>query len=78
MTPSNAELRQHVKMVRVLLDRKTGSIVLAENTDADGDRTLLVFSNVKLDANVSDDQMKLEIAQGTKETHPLEGMGGPP
>lgn len=78
MTPSNAELQKHVKMVRVLLDRKTGSIALAENTDADGDRTLLAFSNVKLDADVSDGAMKLEIAAGTKETHPLEGMDGPP
>jgi outer membrane lipoprotein-sorting protein len=78
MTPSNAELQKHVKMVRVLLDRKTGAIVRAENTDADGDRTLLVFSNVKLGAAVSDDAMKLDLAPGTKETHPLEGMGGPP
>ena len=75
MTPANAELRQHVKQVRVLLDRGTGSILMAENTDADGDRTIMLFSHLQLDAKLSDDALKLDLAPGTKETHPLEGMG---
>jgi outer membrane lipoprotein-sorting protein len=77
LTPISDDLRQHVKQVRVLLDRKTGAIQLAENTDADGDRTVLVFSNLKLDAKLPDDALKLDIPAGTKEVHPLEGLGSP-
>jgi outer membrane lipoprotein-sorting protein len=77
LTPITDDLRQHVKQVRVLLDRKTGAIQLAENTDADGDRTVLVFSNLKMDTKLADDALKLELPAGTKETHPLDGMTPP-
>jgi outer membrane lipoprotein-sorting protein len=76
LTPVSDELAKHVKQVRVLLDRKTGAIQLAENTDADGDRTVLTFSNLKLDAKLDADALDLTVPAGTRQTHPLEGMQG--
>jgi outer membrane lipoprotein-sorting protein len=75
LTPSNDELRQHVKQVRVLLDRATGAIRLAETTDTDGDRTVMTFSKMKLGDALPKDALKLNIPPGTKEVHPLEGLG---
>jgi hypothetical protein len=76
MLPIDASLREHVEEVKVLLDRQTGFIVRAENTDADGERTVLTFSNVKIDTGMSDDSLRLDVPAGTKISHPLESMGG--
>jgi outer membrane lipoprotein-sorting protein len=78
MTPTDPALREHVDFVRVLLDRTTGFIVIAENTDADGERTMLAFSSVRTDTGVKDDAMQLDVPPGTKVTHPLEGLGSSP
>jgi outer membrane lipoprotein-sorting protein len=74
LTPIHDDLRQHVKQVRVLLDRKTGAIQLAENIDADGDRTVLVFSNLKMDVRLAADALQLNVPAGTNQTLPLDGM----
>ena len=78
MTPTDSTIAEHVQDVKVLLDRQSGFLVRAENTDADGETTALTFSNVKLDSDINDDQLKLELPAGTKVTKPLQGMGGPP
>jgi len=76
LTPIEAEIRQHVEAVRVLLDVSAGYIVRAEMTDADGDRTVLSFSNVQLNADVGD--LALNVPPGTRVTRPLEGLRGSP
>lgn len=74
LTPLQDELRQHVRRVRVLLDIAGGYIVLAELTDADGDRTLIRFFNLKLNVEVGD--LELKTPPGTKFERPLEGLSG--
>jgi outer membrane lipoprotein carrier protein len=74
MLPIEASLKQHVQEVRVLLDVSAGYILRAEITDADGDRTLLHFTNVKLNGDVGD--MELKTPAGVKVTRPLEGLEG--
>jgi outer membrane lipoprotein-sorting protein len=76
MLPIDASLKEHVEEVKVLLDRRTGFIVRAENTDADGDRTVLTFSNVKVDTALSDESLRLDVPAGTKISRPLDSMGG--
>jgi hypothetical protein len=76
MTPIDAALQEHVEEVKVLLDRKTGFILRAENIDADGEKTVLTFSNVKIDTGVSDDAMRLDVPAGTKISRPLDALGG--
>ena len=74
MTPREQSLKEHVQEVRVLLDAQAGYIVRAEMTDADGDRTVLHFSQIKL--NVDPGKLELTVPAGTKIVHPLEGMEG--
>jgi len=74
LVPTDAALREHVKEVRVLLDVRGAYIVAAEMIDADGDRTVLTFAEVKPNADVGD--LELHVPAGTKATRPLEGAGG--
>jgi len=74
MTPREQSLKEHVQEVRVLLDANAGYIVRAEMTDADGDRTVLHFSQIKL--NVDPGKLELTVPAGTKVVHPLEGLEG--
>ena len=75
LTPSADELKQHVREVRVQLDRTTGAIRRAETVNADGDRTVLTFDHVDLHATATDDDLKLTVPAGVTETHPLAGVG---
>lgn len=74
LTPTEASLREHIQQVRVLLDVQTASMVKAEVTDSDGDRTVLSFSNVQLNVDVGD--LGLKVPPGTTVTHPLDGLDG--
>ncbi|HWE05958.1 MAG TPA: outer membrane lipoprotein carrier protein LolA [Rhizomicrobium sp.] len=76
LTPIPAELREHVQEVRVLLDVAAGNIVQAELTDADGDRTVIRFSNAQVNVDVG--ELELKLPPGTKVTRPLEGLRGAP
>ena len=76
LVPTDASLGEHVKQVRVLLDVRATHILKAEVTDSDGDRTVLSFSNVQLNADVG--ELALAVPPGTAVTHPLEGLDGQP
>ena len=76
MTPSDAELRQHVAQVRVLLDAQRGLIIRLEMRDSDGDRTLISFSNVKTNVGLSDADLQLHAPAGVKVTRPLAAVEG--
>jgi outer membrane lipoprotein-sorting protein len=65
-----------VQEVRVLLDVAAGNIVQAELTDADGDRTVIQFTNAQVNVEVGD--LELKLPSGTKVTRPLEGLRGAP
>ena len=74
MTPTQAELREHVEQVRVLLDAQQGLIVRLEMRDPDGDRTLLVFSNVKKNVGLKDEQLMIAAPGDVKITRPLAAL----
>jgi outer membrane lipoprotein-sorting protein len=76
MKPSDPSLAQHIQDVRVLLDESAAYIVKAEMTDADGDRTVLQFTDVKVNADTGD--LDLKIPAGAKVTRPLEGLNAAP
>jgi outer membrane lipoprotein-sorting protein len=71
LTPLQAELREHVEQVRVLLDARTGLMVKLEMRDPDGDRTLITFSNAKPNANLRDDDLRIHAPHDVKITRPL-------
>ncbi len=76
LTPIQDELRQHVREVRVLLDIHSGYIVQGEFTDADGDRAVIRFTNVRTNVEIGD--LQLKPPPGTKITRPLEGLPNKP
>jgi outer membrane lipoprotein-sorting protein len=76
MTPTDPELREHVDRVRVLLDATRGLINRLEMTDADGDRTLITFSNVRTNVGVKDEQLAIAAPKDVKVTRPLAGLEG--
>lgn len=76
LTPRDASIAEHVKQVCVLLDIGKAYIMKAQMTDSDGDRTVLSFKDVQLNADVGD--LALVVPPGTAVTHPLEGLDGQP
>jgi outer membrane lipoprotein-sorting protein len=76
LTPTNAELRQHVEQVVVLLDVNSGLMLRAETTDADGDRTVLTFTESRVNGGVREEDVRLQIPSGVKVVRPLEGTSG--
>jgi outer membrane lipoprotein-sorting protein len=78
MTPTQAELREHVEQVRVLLDAQQGLIVRLEMRDPDGDRTLLVFSNMKKNVGLRDEQLTIAAPADVKITRPLAALEAEP
>ena len=75
MQPLEPELRKHIDEVRVLLQVTTGFVLRATTIDADGDRVVLSFSNIRINGGVPDRELELVVPPGVKVTHPLEGDG---
>jgi len=78
LTPTDPFLKEHVDQVLVVLDAAAACVVSVEVDDADGDRTLIRFSDVKLNAGMKDADVALAVPPGTKESRPLEGVQGDP
>jgi len=76
MTPTQAELREHIEQVRVLLDATRGLIVRLEMRDSDGDRTLVSFSDVKINVGLKDERLQIAAPADVKITRPLAAVEG--
>lgn len=74
LTPLDPTLAEHLTSVRVLINRQTGLIQSAQTLDPAGDRTTLTFSNIRTNTGLSDDQLRLDVPEDTKISHPLEGL----
>lgn len=78
LTPTDALLREHLDQVVVLLDVQRGLILRAEMTDADGDRTQIVFSNIQVNTGLKDGDVTLHVPESAQVTRPLDGLGSSP
>lgn len=78
LVPSDEYLAQHVDEVRVTLDVSAAYVLRVEMFDADGDRTVIRFSDVKTDTGLKDAELNLVVPTGTKVSRPLEGVRGNP
>ncbi len=74
MTPRETALREYVDHVDVVLDTETTFVVQARIMDPDGDRTELVFSDVKTNTGLSAGDVELVVPTGTAESRPLAGL----
>jgi outer membrane lipoprotein-sorting protein len=73
LVPREEELRQHIDEVDVLLDVTAAHILELEIVDADGDRTHVTFSGVRLNTGLTPDDLKLSVPPDTTVSRPLEG-----
>jgi outer membrane lipoprotein-sorting protein len=74
LTPTDKALREHVDEVRVLLDAAAGFIVRGEIDDADGDKTVMTFSNIRANAKLKEADLHLDVPADAKITHPLAAL----
>jgi outer membrane lipoprotein-sorting protein len=77
LVPLDEALREHVDEVRVLLDTGAAHILELEVLDADGDRTRIVFEDVRLDTGIKPDDLALAVPEGTTVSRPLEAADAP-
>jgi outer membrane lipoprotein-sorting protein len=75
LTPRDPSLAEHIQGVQVLLERKTGFILLARTLDAGGDRTTLRFTHLQANTGLPDAALDLHVPEGTRISRPLEGTG---
>ncbi len=72
MRPVEAALKKHLDEVTVVLEVATGLVVRAQTVDADGDRIVLTFANVRTDTGLTDADLKMTVPAGVTVTRPLE------
>jgi hypothetical protein len=77
LTPIDAAIREHVDNVCVIVDADLGLVLVFQLIDADGERTVIRFSDVKVNAGVDDARLRLELPAGAKVVHPLENLPPP-
>jgi len=77
LTPIDPALGTHIEQVHVLLDTTDGYILRAEMLDADGDRTVIRFSNI-LTGTRPAGELKIDLPPDVKVTRPLDALGGQP
>ncbi len=77
LTPKSEDLRSRVSAIRVTIDRSTGLASRMEMSDADGERTIITFSEVRTGTGLQDRDFVLEPAEGTRVPRPLEGLRAP-
>lgn len=76
LTPRSAELRKHVASVKVLIDESRPAATKVVMTDPEGEETEILFTNIRLNAGVKDDEVVLKLPEGVRVSRPLgDGKG---
>ena len=76
LTPTDEFLKEHVDQVLVRLDVESACVLGVEVQDADGDRTRIAFTDVKLNSGVGAAEVELSLPPGTKVSRPLDAVQG--
>ena len=72
LAPKQEQIREHVSEVRILIDRETACVVAAEVLYPDHDRLEIRFDNIRTNRGIQEQQMELEIPEGTTISRPFE------
>jgi outer membrane lipoprotein-sorting protein len=75
LTPTDPEIREHLKNVTVLIDAKAGYILEFKSVDADDEITILRFSDVKTNSKFDDARLQLNLPADVKTIRPLATLG---
>jgi outer membrane lipoprotein-sorting protein len=77
LIPTDKLLAEHVDEVRVTLDVPSACVTKVEMFDADGDTTVIQFTDVKTNTGIKDSELDLVLPAGTKVSRPLgDAQGG--
>jgi len=78
LKPTDKTLAEHVANVTVLLDVATGLTLAVQTADPDGDRTVIVFSDLHPNTGITPADLDLKIPTDATISHPLDAAGDPP
>lgn len=78
LTPLQDSLKEHLSEVRVLLHIPSACMTRLEMIDADGERTTIVFRNVRTDTGIEAKALELTVPRATSVSRPLDGTGPSP
>ena len=73
MTPKHDELKKHVVLVKVLIDASKPAALKVVTKDPEGEETEILFSGVRLNSGVKDEEMTLKLPDGVRVSRPLGG-----
>ncbi len=74
LRPRDEALRKYLRRVDVVLNTTTAFIVRVEMLDADGDRTVISFSNMRPNTGLDNKDVELTVPAGTQIVRPLAGL----
>ena len=78
LKPKSEALKSHITSVKVLIDESRPAAIKVVMTDPEGEETEILFSNVKLNGGVEDDEVELKLPKGVRISRPLgEGKDAP-
>lgn len=78
LLPLSAEVKEHVSIIRVLIDTEAPCMRRLDVTDADGARTTIDLKNVKVNPDVPDGDVELTVPAGTRESRPFQSKRAEP
>lgn len=73
---AKGKLRKHMQSVSLGFDTKLGLVVKAATVDAAGDRTVMSLKDVEPGAEVTDDELALDVPDDAEVVRPAGGGGG--
>jgi len=71
LRPREEAVDQYLHLVDVVLDTATALVVRVEILDADGDRTVISFSNARPNSGLDEKDVELVVPEGTQIVRPL-------
>lgn len=71
LSPRDEALEQYLRRVDVVLNHATALVVRVEILDADGDRTVISFSNARPNSGLNEKDVELVVPPGTQTVRPL-------
>jgi len=74
LTPRDPDLRERVHSVRVTIDRTTALASTITITDADGEETVIRFTQSRTNTGLDDASLDLNVPEGTRISRPLDGL----
>lgn len=77
LRPKDPSLAEHVERVRVLVDETAPAIHRLETLSPDAEKTLIVFREIRLGADVRTPDVTLRLPEGTTLSRPLGDPGSP-